>query len=354
MMGAVAGSRVTAASSHSALNAACRSYHGFQFGGFHGWTLPYGATSTRVTKEELENQRYFTDNSRSKWDYNRIDENINSSSEFRRTEGREEFFQGMREDNSAIGSLHTPSKYRLYEYFDEYSKPGVDPKVAACYAVKEQWDASEFYYPGEAWRKNRPGFRSVPKELLNRQTWYHWSDNIKRWHEIQPTIRTRSWNPDWPPPGYHVPKLQCKKEFVFGMEEEGLVSEVERYNWYRSWIDNNLRVGWMEIPLYILLAVTLYCLARNAMSVTTWRAMMSNMYYPGRTAVRPFGVPKNWETDRFWWQRPLHDFPNQSQIWWMDKVRFGYINHIVQRDARERAIIEAEAAAQGGSAAVAH
>ncbi|CAJ1012589.1 hypothetical protein Q4I28_007902 [Leishmania naiffi] len=329
-----------------------RDYHGFQFASFHGWTLPYGGKSTRVTKEELENQRFFTERPREKWDYHRVDENINSQSEFRNAEGREQFYQGSREDNTTTnhGSLHTPPKYRLYEYFDEYTKPGVNTKVAAAYAVKEQWDAEEFYYPGEAWQRNRPGFRSVPKELLNRQTWYHWSHALTKWDEIQPTIRTRSWNPDWPPPGYEVPKLQCKKEFYFGIEDEGLVSEVERYNWFRSWSDSNMRVGWREIPLFMMLLGTLYLIARNAMSVTVMRAMSSNMYYPGRTFIRPFGVPKDWEKECFWWQRPLEEFPNQDQVWYWTHARFGYINYIKQRDAREKAMMDAETAAAAAAA----
>lgn len=314
-----------------------RGYHGFQFASFHGWKLPYGASSTKVRKEELDKEPYFTQKPHDKWDYNRIDEQINASSEFRKKEGREGFYQGQREDNSTTnhGSLHTPSHYRLYDYFDEYTKPGTDKKLAAAYAVKEQWDAEKFYYPGEAWQKNRPGFRSVPKELLNRQTWYHWSDTITKWDEIQPTIRTRSWNPDWPPPGYHVPKMHCKKEFYFGVEESGLVSEIERYNWFRSWSDSNMRCGWKEIPLFILLFSGLWIVARNAQSVNTWRAMMSNMYYPGRQMIRPFGVPKNWENGTLWWQKPLEDFPNQGEVWYLNETRFGYINHLKERDARE-------------------
>lgn len=333
-----------AAAGASSLLTSCRGYHGFQFGGFHGWTLPYGAANTRVTREELQDIKYFKNAPGSKWAYNRIDENINSQSEFRQTAGREEFFEGQREDNSTMhhGSLHTPGKYRLYEYFDEYTKPGSNKKMAAAYALKEQWDAEEFYYPGEVWQRNRPGFRSMPKELLNKQTWYHWSHTLTQWDKIQPTIRTRSWNPDWPPPGYHVPKLQCKKEFVFGIEEEGLVSEVERYNWFRSWSDSNMRCGWMEIPLFGMLFFTLWWLARNAQSVTAMRAMWSNLYYPGRTMIRPFGVPEDWETGCFWWQRPLEEFPNQSEVWYMNQSRFGYLNYIKQRDAREKLMAEAE------------
>ncbi|CCW67039.1 unnamed protein product [Phytomonas sp. Hart1] len=327
------------------LQHARRGYSGFHFASPYNWSLPYGAKATKVTKEELENLRYFTDRPREQWDYHRVDENLNASSEFRRTEGRQSFFEGQREDNSTIneGSLHTPRHYRLYEYFDEYTKPGTNSKVAAAQAMKEQWDAKEFYYPGEAWRMNRPGFRSVPKELLNRQTWYHWSDTLLRWDEIQPTMRTRSWNPDWPPPGYHVPKLQCKKEFYFGVEENGLVSEVERYNWYRSWLDNNLRAGWLEIPILVMFFGTMYYLARNAMSVMSMRAVMGNLFYPGRHMVRPFGVPKDWEKECFWWQKPLEDFPNQGEVWYMNETRFGYINYIKKRDAREKTLAAAEA-----------
>lgn len=297
-----------------------------------------------MTKEELDNIRFFTQRSKDKWDYHRVDENINSSSEFRKTHDRPEFEQGMREDNSTTdhGDLHTPKKYRLYEHFDEYTKPGVNKKVAACYAVKEQWDAEEFYYPGEAWKKNRPGFRSVPKELLNRQTWYHWSDTIMKWDEIQPTIRTRSWNPDWPPPGYKVPSMHCKKEFVFGVEDPAVVSEVERYNWYRSWSDSNLRCGWKDIWLFGVLFGAMYYMARNALDIVSMRAMMSNMFYPGRQFIRSFGTPRDWETDVFWWQRPLEEFPNQGEVWYINESRYKYINYIKKRDAMERALAEAE------------
>ena len=55
---------------------------------------------------------------------------------------------------------------------------GVAPPSTAAIAVREQWDADEFYYPGEKWKRNRPSFRSVPAELLNKQSWYHWIDLI--------------------------------------------------------------------------------------------------------------------------------------------------------------------------------
>lgn len=96
-----------------------------------------------------------------------------------------------------------------------------------------------------------------------------------------------------------------------------------------------MRCGWKEIPLFILLFSGLWIVARNAQSVNTWRAMMSNMYYPGRQMIRPFGVPKNWENGTLWWQKPLEDFPNQGEVWYLNETRFGYINHLKERDARE-------------------
>ncbi|RNF08906.1 hypothetical protein TraAM80_02451 [Trypanosoma rangeli] len=84
--------------------------------------------------EDLEGTRYFTQRPKEKWDYHRVDKNINSSSEFRRTHNRPAFEQGMCEDNSTMerGDMHIPKKYRLYEYFDEYTRPGVNKKVAVC------------------------------------------------------------------------------------------------------------------------------------------------------------------------------------------------------------------------------
>ncbi|EPY29638.1 hypothetical protein STCU_04383 [Strigomonas culicis] len=343
--------RITALGAAAPLLVQSRSYHGFQFASFHGWTLPYGHKSTRVTKEELENLKYFSSRPKDKWDYHRVDENINASSEFRKTEGRDEFFSRHARTTlppttaASIPRQRTASTSTLTSH-----EAWRGPKVAACYAVTEQWDAEEFYYPGEAWQKNRPGFRSVPKELLNRQTWYHWSDTIFKWDEIQPTIRTRSWNPDWPPPGYHMPKLNCKKEFEFGCEDEGLVSEIERYNWFRSWGDNNMRAGWMEIPLFIMLFGTLYYLARQSQTVNLYRAVASNMYYPGRYMIRPFGSPTDLENDCYWWQKPLEEFPNQGEVWYMNQSRYGYIQHLQKRDAREKELAAAEEAAQEASA----
>lgn len=320
-----------------ALTEARRGWAFFQFSNFHGWTIPYGGKRTNITKEELQNFRYFNTKSREQWDYNRIDESVTQRSEFRDTSSRPTFETGQRPDNSFVNDYHphTPKKYSLHDYFDEYTKPGVNKKVAACYAVKENWDADEFYYPGESWQKNRPGFRSVPKEILNRDTWYHWSDVFTKVGDLQATLRTRSWNPQWPPPGYKMPKMSCKKEFIFGAEDPSVVTEIERYYWYRSWMDNNMRVGFQELFLFVNLAVVLYYYARSGNSNMVRRSMFSNLYYPGANFLRPFGVPRDWENEYFWWQEPLDTFPNQGEVYYMDKMRFGYMRHLEQRDARE-------------------
>jgi len=320
----------------SALFHSRRTYFAFQFANFHGWTLPYGGKQTKVTKEDLQNMRYFNTRSREKWDYNRIDETINASSEFRDRTNRPDF-DGTRVDKEGVeGHTHTPGHYRLHHHFEEYSKPGIDPKFGAAMAVKEQWDADEFYYPGDAWKKNRPGFRSVPKEILNKQTWYHWTDTIFKMDEVQTTYRCRSWTPNWPPPGYKVPKLQCQKKFEFGVEDPSVVAEVERYYWYRSWIDNNLRSGPKESILILVGAFLFWAVSRDANDQWVQLSMFSNMYYPGRTLIRSFGTPKDWETDCFWWQRPLEEFPNQGEVWHMSETRYGYMRYIEKRDERER------------------
>jgi hypothetical protein len=329
-------------SASPALLVAKRSWAYFQFANFHGWSLPYGAKQSNVTKEDLQSFRYFNTRSRKQWDYNRIDENITSNSEFKDRTGRETFDYGMREDNSNVnsGSMHTPSHYSLHDHFDAYTKPGIDKKFAAAVAVKEQWDAEEFYYPGEAWQRNRPGFRSVPKELLNRDTWYHWTDMWTKLDEVQSTNRTRSWNPQWPPQGYKVPRLSCKKEFIHGAEEPGLVAEVERYYWYRMWAEGNIRTGPRDIFLFGFVFLIFYYYARQAMDVNSMRSMYSNLHYPGRNAIRPFGTPKDWETGCFWWQKPLEEFPNQGEIYHMNGMRFGYMRYLEKRDEREK--IEAQ------------
>lgn len=321
-----------------ALTVPVRRYALWTFSNFHGWTLPNGGKQTNVTKEELQNFRYFNTRSRDKWDYNRIDENITSNSEFRDTSERPIFEQGQREDNSFVndGHVHTPSHYRLYEYFDEYTKPGTNKKVAACYAVKEQWDSEEFYYPGESWKKNRPGFRSVPKEILNRDTWYGWADGFTKVGDIQATMRTRSWNPAWPPPGYKMPRLQCKKEFEFGTEDPCVVSEIERYYWYRSWLDNNMRAAPKDLFMFIFMAAFFYYLARSALDCMIMRMMFSNTAYPGRHFIRSFGTPKDWETGLFWWQVPLEEFPNNGEVFWINQLRYGYIREMEKRDELER------------------
>jgi len=188
------------------------------------------------------------------------------------------------------------------------------------------WDAKEFYYPGEAWQRNRPSFRSVPAELLNRQTWYHWTEMISKAHEIMPTLRPRQWNPIWPPPGYKVPKLVTKREFQFGSEEPGLLAEVERWYWHRAWFENNVRQGPWEVLCYIWFSIWFWCVVRSAEANPKYKGMLSNMYYPGRQFFRSAGEPKDWEKENWWWQEPLEKWPNQGEIWYLSEIRWKYIN----------------------------
>lgn len=308
------------------------------FANFHGWAIPYGGRRTNITKEELNNFRYFNTRSRKQWDYTRIDDSITSNSEFRKYSHRPDFDTGTRTDNSQVnyGYTSTPSHYRLQDYFDEYTKPGVDRKWAAAIAVKEQWDANEHYYPGESWQQNRPAFRSVPKELLNRDTWYTGLDMAKNFDKVQSTTRVRSWCPQWPPPGLKVPKMQCKREFEFGAEDPSVVGEIERYYWFKSWQDSNMRFGVREFISLIVFFYIVYFYARIANDVMVQRSMFSNLFYPGRNFLRSFGTPKDWEKEPFWWQRPLDEFPNQGVIYVLNGWWNKYPLYIQQRDERER------------------
>jgi hypothetical protein len=294
-----------------------------------------------VTKEQLAAKIYHT-KSRSQWDYNRIDERLTAASEFTRMDNRPDF-GGPREADAeearAYPYVNSPKWKKLHEHFDEYIKPGTDPKVQACRAVKEHWDSEYFYYPGEAWQQNRPSFRSVPKELLNKQTFYHWSDWILRPEELQTTTRPRSFNPIWPPPGYKVPKMVCKKEFIFGVEEPGLVHEVERYYWHRMWFENNCRQGWIEVPLMLGLLGLFYYVARKNSFFWQMRVQTGNMWYPGRRMIRCFGEPRDPAKERWWWQEPLENtksFPEEGMTWYLSEVRFGYARWVKEQEERKK------------------
>ena len=301
----------------------------------------------RVTKEQIENTK-FEPKTREQWDYQGINERVTSASEFGNTSSRDQF-DGPRPDNSTLHagttSNNMPHFKRLHEYFDEYTQPGENPKAQAAKSACEHWDAAHYYYPGEAWQRNRPSFRSVPAELLNKQTWYHWADYYTKWHEILTTSRSRQWSsPIWPPPGYKKPKLETKRKFVFGVEEPGLVSEIERWAWARMWHENNNRHGPYEVAGWIFLAYFMYWQARELEGQMKFKTMHANQYYPGRQLIRSFGEPADWENDVWWWQRPLEQFPNQGEIWYRDMIQNKYINYLKKVEEEER--VAAELAAE--------
>lgn len=321
----------TSASAASSLVSQRRTYVGFKFSSIHAWKLPYGANSTKVTKEELNATKYNT-KSREQWNYNRVDDTVNAFSEFRKVDHRPDF-SGLRE-HTLLNDTHTPQEYRLMDHFDEYTKPGSDRKYQAACAVKEQWDADESYYPGEQWQRNRPGFRSVPKEILNRQSWYHWRTMFKNFDEIQATIRTRSWNPNWPPPGMKLPTFNTKKEFAYGADDPALMAEADRFAWFLSNVEYNFRVGFYEYILTFFAALLVWVETRYRFRQVQMRSQTNGMWYPGRVLVSPYGSITNLD-EVYWWQRPLTEFKNQGEVWFHNQVRYGYANHLKKRDEME-------------------
>lgn len=286
---------------------AATAHHGPD-GHFYGrtrWGIP------KVTKAQLySNRGVFETKGRDKWDYDKIDEQINNASEFRDKTNRDQFFEGPKKDNSTLntGSMATPKHYRLHEYFEEYTKPGTNKKVAAALAVREQWKMAEF--PSEKFAQERPGFRGVPKELLNRNTYYGTIDTyLLHTKDIYIEHRARAWVPTWPPPGYKMQRMQCKKEYTFGVEDHTLVAEVERFNWYKAWVDQNQRMAWIDVVAFFTNLAVFIWMQRNHGEYTVMKAHLSGVMYPGRHFIRTNGTPKNWETDCFWFQRDLKDFP---------------------------------------------
>lgn len=304
--------------------------------GFNRYALP---GDPRVTKAEVDSWKFET-KSRSQWDYQGINERVTAASEFGNMRARPDF-EGPRADNSTLhaASLRSdqPHFKKLHEHFDEYCQPGTNKKVAAALAIKEFWDADNFYYPGETYRRNRPSFRSVPAELLNKQSWYHWSDCYLKWHEISATSRSRQFtSPMWPPPGYKKPIFQTKREFVFGVEEPGLMSEVERWSWARAWHEANNRMGPWEIIAWGITLLVMYHMMREMGCNQKWKSMHANQYYPGRQFIRSWGEPKDWDKENWWWQEPLETFPNQGEVWYFTNQRFKYINHLKKVAEEER------------------
>lgn len=321
----------------SAAVVSSRHVSGFNF--FQGpnrWKFPGGGEPI-VSKHQIESMQ-FHPKSREQWDYKGINERIDAQSEFRNLDNRPDF-GGPRPDNWTCfeGSLHNaPHWKKLHEYFDEYTKPGTDPKINAIKAVQEHWDAANFYYPGETWQRNRPSFRSVPAEILNKQTWYHWIDMATKLNEMFATSRPRAWNPVWPPPGYKKPPFWTKREFTFGVEEPGLLSEVERWYWFRNWMESNQRHGPYELFVWVFWFAIFYSVMRHDQSVLMMKSVLANSYYPGRHFIRSYGEPKDWEKEKFWWQEPLETFPNQGEVWYYNEIRYKYINHVKKQENEEK------------------
>lgn len=311
-----------------------RGYVGYTYQTLHQWNLPdRSRTDTDVSAEDLRNLKFFNTKSRQQWDYNRVDDTVNGFSEFRKTSHRPDF-SGMREE-TVLHDLHTPKKYSLHDHFDEYTKPGADRKYQAACAVKEVWDAAESYYPGEQFKRNRPGFRSVPKEILNKQTWYHWSDFLGKWDEINATVRTRSWNPNWPPQGLEVPVLETRRRYKWGGDHPGLMNEQDRFSWYNASHDQNVRIGFVELCISIAVLIVLWYENKYRYLRLIFISQQNGMWYPNRVLMATGGsIQRSLEED-YWWQRPISEFSNQGEFWYQNEVLFGYINHLKRRDARE-------------------
>lgn len=314
--------------------------HPYSYGGaIIAWRLPHRADDTDFT-DEMRKMKFYNTKGRDQWDYNKIDETLSNYSEFRNANRPE--FDGPREDNSTIntGDLHTPKHLkRLYEHFDKYTKPGTNPKFEALMAVGEQWSADEFYYPGEKWQRNKPSFRSVPKELLNKTTYYFGSPFFEKFQQQMVLQRQRSWCPRWPPPGFKVPKLQCKKEFEFGVEDPGVVGEVERFFWFKSWEIHNVRYNFGSVMAVLGLLALMYYIATIQLTTTMWRMVHSNMWYPGRVWLRTRGEILNPDDpkDVFWWQVPQEQLGMYALLWYQQKIKFKYNVEIKARDEREAA-----------------
>lgn len=298
----------------------------FAYTNFERYTLP-----GHNLVDRYDTTRYdFNVKPRDKWDYQGINEKLTSSSTFNDAEGRGMFNTGFRatnetcNDGSYGGSFENCKNHKkLHEYFDEYTKPGTNEKVNAAMAVHEQWNSKYFYYPGEATTRNRPAFRSVPHEMLNRATWYQPFHMFKEFNKVSTLHRNRAQNPMWPPPGYRISPLETRRRFLYGIEEPGIVTEMERFSWWQCWRDNNLRYGFMEFFGMLLLWYQIYVNARCSRQHLNIRAMSGNLHYPGRAPIRAWGEPKDWTKGNFYWQEPAETFHNASEFWYYQRARMG-------------------------------
>lgn len=311
------------------------------FAGVHEYRLP-GAP--HVTKEEVKAWPPHR-NTKEPFGYNRVDDFVNLGSEFRKP--RDAFDTGPRPDNSMSNnwSYNNPPKHkRLHEYFDEFTQPGTDPKMNAVRSVKLYWDSKDFHYQGEQWRRNRPAFLSVPQEILNRESWYHYTQYVRGYHVYITTARPRQVNPIWPPPGYKLPAFSTKKVFKFGFDDPGLVMEIERWAWSRLWIDSVARFGPWELILWVIALTWMYYNMRAGQDNLNMFKVFAGLYFPGQHSILAHGEPMDPVKEGWWWQKPLEEWPNQGEIWFMREQRFGYINYIKKRDAERAAL-----AAVGGA-----
>eukprot|EP00759_Apiculatamorpha_spiralis_P039954 PhF_6_TR38666/c0_g1_i1/m.57839 len=312
----------------------------------HKYRLP---GTPHVTKEEVRTWKF--NNKREPFGYNSVDDMMSTTSEFRKPRS-EQFYTGPRPNNEGTG--YWKAQYtnfdgtsQLHDHFDEYVKASNKP-VAAAKLVREYWDQEEFYYQGEPWKKNRPSFRSVPQEMLNRETWYNWVHFIKGWPTYLSMQRPRQQNPMWPPPGYTLPPWTTKKVFQFGADDPGLIMELERWAWHRTWFENTYRTGMNELLVWIFCLSFMWYCCRSGQEHLNMKKVVAGLYFPGQHSVRAFGEPEDPIKEGFWWQQPLETWHNQGDIFFFRDVRYKYINYIKERDAKRAA--EALAAQQAQTA----
>jgi len=291
-----------------------------------------------INSDYIKSKTFHDVKGRDQWDYNKIDETLTRQSEFNNMEGRDMFY-GTRDYDIKYGQpamqdetwCNHPKRVKpLHQYFDEYTQPGTDDKYEAARAMQEHWDSENFYYPGENWKRNRPAFRAVPKEVLNKETWYNFVSCCQNVEKICTQHRPRNWVPRWPPPGFRMPKYPARKDLHIGLEHPELVHEYERWYWYRMWDHQNVRYGWAELVFFWWC----FWLGWVTMKTATGQQLMmhlvwSNQWYPGKFMVRSYGEANNAE-DGFWWQYPLDDtqwFKDPGFIWYFNEIRFGFINY---------------------------
>lgn len=292
---------------------------------------------TPVDSNYIRNMR-FNPKSREQWDYNKIDETITKQSEFTSRAGREDFDNPAREikfaDMNSNQHMNTPKTgvRNLHEYFDQYTQPGDDAskKKMAAEAVQEFWDAENWYYPGETWKQNRPSFRSVPKEIINKETYYGNVDLFYKWEVICSSVRPRVNNPRWPPPGlnmgtYYLGESAWRNTYQPQADKNNFVPasgpEADRYLYYSNWnVELGKRWTFVNILSFVFLIYfcqeiwNLICFYMYYMPTYKW----ANKWYPGYWSMALEGEWKH-EKDKFFWQEDLDNtywFNDQSRVYY--------------------------------------